>query len=344
MQLPRIGITLGDAAGIGPEILAKLLAHEKLGDLCIPVVVGDRRVVEQAQALIGAALPLRAIEDPRQADEPGTVYLVDLHNLAPEDYRFGEVSAATGRAAGEWIERATALALEGALDAIVTNPIHKESFVLGGYGRRYAGHTEMLAALTGTKSYCMMLACGALRVCHVTTHVSLLDALTRDIKRERILQVIRLADDACRRLGIERPTIGVAGVNPHASEDGLFGTEEQREIIPAIGEAQAAGIAAEGPVPADTLFSKAKGGMYDAVVAMYHDQGHIPVKLAGFLYDHTSGAWEMHGVNVTLGLPIIRTSVDHGTAFDKAGKGIANHRSLLEALQYAAALTGHRTP
>ncbi|VUX48025.1 D-threonate 4-phosphate dehydrogenase [Candidatus Defluviicoccus seviourii] len=344
MQLPRIGITLGDAAGIGPEILVKLLAHEKLGDLCIPVVVGDRRVVEQAQTLIGATLPLRAIEDPRQAAEPGTVYLVDLHNLTPEDYRFGEVSAATGRAAGEWIERATALALEGALDAIVTNPIHKESFVLGGYGRRYAGHTEMLAALTGTKSYCMMLACGALRVCHVTTHVSLLDALTRDIKRERILQVIRLADDACRRLGIERPAIGVAGVNPHASEDGLFGTEEQREIIPAIAEAQAAGITAEGPVPADTLFSKAKGGMYDAVVAMYHDQGHIPVKLAGFLYDHTSGTWEMHGVNVTLGLPIIRTSVDHGTAFDKAGKGIANHRSLLEALQYAAALTGRRAP
>lgn len=202
-------------------------------------------MVEQAQALIGATLPLRAIEDPRQAAEPGTVYLVDLRNLAPEDYRFAEVSAATGRAAGEWIERATALALEGALDAIVTNPIHKESFVLGGYGRRYAGHTEMLAALTGTKSYCMMLACGALRVCHVTTHVSLLDALTRDIKRERILQVIRLADDACRRLGIGRPTIGVAGVNPHASEDGLFGTEEQREIIPAIAEAQAAGIAAE---------------------------------------------------------------------------------------------------
>ena len=340
MQLPRIGITLGDAAGIGPEILAKLLVHEKLDDLGIPVVIGDRRVLEQALALIGATLRLRVIEDPCEACEPGAAYLVDQHNLSPADYRYGAVSAATGRAAGAWIERATALALEGALDAIVTNPIHKESFVLGGYGRRYAGHTEMLAALTGSKSYCMMLACGDLRVCHVTTHVSLLDALTRFITRERIVQVIRLADDACRRLGIERPVIGVAGVNPHAGEDGLFGEEERREIIPAILEAQATGIAAEGPVPADTLFSKAKGGMYAAVVAMYHDQGHIPVKLAGFLYDHRDGSWEMHGVNVTLGLPIIRTSVDHGTAFDKAGKGVANHRSLLEAVAYAAALTG----
>jgi 4-hydroxythreonine-4-phosphate dehydrogenase len=340
MRLPRIGITLGDAAGIGPEILAKLLARGSIEALCVPVVIGDRRVVDQALALIGATVPLQIVDDPRAADRPGVAYLVDLGNLAPDAYAYGQVSAAAGRAAGEWIERATALALDGALDAIVTNPIHKEAFVLGGYGRRFAGHTEMLATLTGTRSYCMMLACGDLRVCHVTTHVSLLEALTRDIRRDRILEVIRLADDACRRLGIARPAIGVAGVNPHAGEDGLFGDEERREIAPAIAAARAEGIAADGPVPADTLFSKAKGGMYDAVVAMYHDQGHIPVKFAGFLYDHRDASWEMHGVNVTLGLPIIRTSVDHGTAFDKAGKGIANHRSLVEAVGYAVALAG----
>jgi 4-hydroxythreonine-4-phosphate dehydrogenase len=224
------------------------------------------------------------------------------------------------------------------IDAIVTNPIHKESFHLGGYGVKYPGHTEMLAALTGTKSYCMMLASGSLRICHVTTHVSLLDALTRYITPERILEVIRLADGAAKQLGISEPLIGVAAINPHGGEQGLFGDEEQRLILPAINEAAQEGIRVEGPVPADTLFSKGKGGWYAVVVAMYHDQGHIPCKLDGFVYDHDTGKWTMTGVNVTLGLPIIRTSVDHGTAFGKAGKGTADPLSLIQATRLAVDL------
>jgi 4-hydroxythreonine-4-phosphate dehydrogenase len=241
---------------------------------------------------------------------------------------------------GGSIQIAVEMALAGKIDAIVTNPIHKESFYLGGYGRKYPGHTEMLAALTGTESYTMMLASGNLRVCHVTTHVSLLDALTKYITVERILEVVGLAADAARRLGIDEPLIGVAAINPHAGEGGLFGDEEQRLIVPAIREAARLGIKVEGPVPADTLFSKAKGGWYAMAVAMYHDQGHIPCKVDGFVYDHTRGEWKMTGVNVTLGLPIIRTSVDHGTAFDRAGHGNSDPGSLLEATELAAALAG----
>jgi 4-hydroxythreonine-4-phosphate dehydrogenase len=181
----------------------------------------------------------------------------------------------------------------------------------------------------------MMLASGSLRVCHVTTHVSLLDALTKYITAERVLEVTRLADGVCRQLGIEEPLIGVAGVNPHSGEHGLFGDEELRIINPAVERAIELGVRAEGPVPADTLFSKAKGGWYDAVVAMYHDQGHIPCKFDGFVYDQQTQRWSMTGVNVTLGLPIIRTSVDHGTAFGKAGKGTADQRSLFEATRFA---------
>ncbi|MCA9665725.1 MAG: 4-hydroxythreonine-4-phosphate dehydrogenase PdxA [Myxococcales bacterium] len=351
--LPRIALTLGDPAGIGPEILAKLLAREHaIYARCIPVVVGDARVMAQAASIAGVGeLELATLRfdgdsssGERQPLAPGRAYLVDLENIAPEDYALGKVGAAAGRAAGEFIARAIELALAGHVDAVVTNPIHKESFILGAWGKRYPGHTEMFSDLCGARRTCMMLACGALRVCHVTTHVSLLDALTKHIKRERIAEVIGLAHDACRALGIAAPRIGVAGVNPHAGEDAMFGDEEQREIAPAIADARARGIDAEGPIAADTLFSKAVGGMYDAVVAMYHDQGHIPVKLAGFKYDHQSGQWDMRGVNVTLGLPIIRTSVDHGTAFDKAGKGVANHESLLEALDYAVALATGSAP
>jgi len=336
----KIGITLGDPAGIGPEILAKLLEE---GDLdCAPVVIGDARVLAQAQAIIGASRTIDVVDGERLAGElsAGQTYLFDLNTIGCEDFSLGEVSAAAGRAAGEFIEKAIDLALAGSLDAVVTNPIHKEAFLLGGWGEKYPGHTEMFTDLCGAKNTCMMLACGPLRVCHVSTHVGLREALDKEIKHQRILDVIVLAAQACQRLGIAAPRIGVAGVNPHAGVDAMFGDEEQKEIAPAIAEACAAGIAAEGPIAADTLFCKAKGGMYDAVVAMYHDQGHIPVKLAGFIYDHATESWNMQGVNVTLGLPIIRTSVDHGTAFDKAGKGTADHRSLKEALTYAITLCG----
>ena len=334
-MLPRIGITMGDPAGVGSEIAAKMLTYDRISDLCIPIVIGDAQVIRQGFEVIRIDPHLEVVHDLEGPLEPGRNYVYDLDNVSLSDYSFGQISGEAGRAAGESIEMAIKLAMEHQIDAIVTNPIHKESFNLGGYGKRYPGHTEMLAELTGTESYCMMLASGNLRVCHVTTHVSLLDALTKYITIERVLEVVRLADGVCRQLGIVEPLIGVAGINPHSGEHGLFGDEEQRIIIPALEQATELGIKVEGPVPADTLFSKAKGGWYDAVVAMYHDQGHIPCKLDGFIYDHETKRWSMTGVNVTLGLPIIRTSVDHGTAFGKAGKGTADQRSLLEATKFA---------
>ena len=334
-MLPVIGLTMGDPAGIGSEITAKVLSQDRLNELCVPVVIGDAKVARQGFEIIGVEPAFEVLHDLEGLLEPGTNYVYDLDNIGLDDYRFGQISGEAGRAAGESIEKAIELALAGKIDAIVTNPIHKESFNLGGYGRRFPGHTEMLAALTGTESYCMMLASGNLRVCHVTTHVSLLDALTKYITTERVLEVIRLADGVCKQLGIADPLVGVAGINPHAGEHGLFGNEELHVIQPALEQAAALGVRIEGPVPADTLFSKAKGGWYDAVVAMYHDQGHIPAKFDGFIYDHQTQRWTMQGVNVTLGLPIIRTSVDHGTAFGKAGKGTADQRSLLEAVKFA---------
>ncbi|MFH1132652.1 MAG: 4-hydroxythreonine-4-phosphate dehydrogenase PdxA [Pseudomonadota bacterium] len=224
---------------------------------------------------------------------------------------------------------------------MVKNPINKEAFALGDYGKKYPGHTEMFADLTGAKTHCMMLVCGNLRVCHVSLHISMLKAITEYIKKERILEVIKLTNDACKRLGISEPKIGVAALNPHAGENGLFGDEEKQEIAPAIKQAQDLQINAQGPIPSDTLFSLARAGQYHAIVAMYHDQGHIPLKTLGFNYDAKHDNWEVSGVNVTLGLPIIRTSVDHGTAFDKAGKGISSYRSLLDALSFAIRLVAN---
>jgi 4-hydroxythreonine-4-phosphate dehydrogenase len=334
-MLPRIGITLGDPAGVGSEITAKLTVYDRITDLCIPIIIGDAKAFQQGLDIIKSDATFEVVHDLNGALKPGLVYVYDLNHISLSDFTFGQISGEAGRAAGEAIETAVKLAMDKKIDAMVTNPIHKESFNLGGYGERFPGHTEMLAALTGAKSYCMMLVSGNLRVCHVTTHVSLLDALTKYITTERILEVIRLADGVCRQLGIKKPLIGVAGINPHAGEHGLFGDEEQRIIIPALKQATELGVKAEGPVPADTLFSKAKGGWYDAAVAMYHDQGHIACKIDGFIYDHETRRWSMRGVNVTLGLPIIRTSVDHGTAFGKAGKGTADQRSLLEAVKFA---------
>jgi 4-hydroxythreonine-4-phosphate dehydrogenase len=315
-----------------------MLTQERISDICSPIVIADARVARQGFEIIGAEPNFDVIHDLSGELAAGRNYVYDLGNISPADYAFGQISAAAGRAAGEWIETAVNLALAKKIDAIVTNPIHKEAFHAGGYGIKYPGHTEMLAALTGTKSYCMMLTSGSLRICHVTTHVSLLDALTKYITPARILEVIRLADGVAKQLQPENPLIGVAAINPHGSEQGLFGSEEQRLILPAIQAAADEGIRVEGPVPADTVFSKAKGGWYAVVVAMYHDQGHIPCKLDGFIYDHGTNEWTMTGVNVTLGLPIIRTSVDHGTAFDKAGKGQASALSLVQATKLAVDL------
>jgi len=247
-----------------------------------------------------------------------------------------------GKAAVEYIQKAVALAQEGKVGAIVTAPIHKEAMNKAGY--HYSGHTELLAELTQTKDYAMLLAHGPFRVSHVTTHTSLRKAVDR-IKKDRVFTVIRLTREFLNRLGIENPRIGVAGLNPHAGEDGLFGDEEIQEIRPAIEEAKKMGWAVEGPVPPDTVFTKMRGKQYDAVVAMYHDQGHIAVKLVGFSMKPGGKEWDkMGGVNVTLGLPIIRTSVDHGVAFGKAGEGRANPQSMIDAIRLAIALVSEKSP
>ncbi|MEI6876602.1 MAG: 4-hydroxythreonine-4-phosphate dehydrogenase PdxA, partial [Spirochaetota bacterium] len=252
----------------------------------------------------------------------------------------GKVSAMAGKAAFDAVKKVIEMAMADDVDATVTGPINKEALNLAGY--HYSGHTEIYADFTKTKDYTMMLAEGKLRVVHVSTHVSLREACDR-VKKDRVFSVIKLAYDAMRAFGIEGPRIGVAGLNPHASDGGLFGWEEKDEISPAIFRARSEGLDVDGPVPPDTLFSKALGGHYDIVVAMYHDQGHIPLKVVGFVWDEISGSWKsVSGVNITLGLPIIRTSVDHGTAFEIAGKGIATEESLVNAIDYAIQLARQR--
>jgi len=336
MALPLVAITMGDPAGIGAEIIVKALSQMEIHTISRPVVVGSAVVLEDACRITHRSFKINCIEQPVDGKfQFGTIDTIDLANVDMSVLRYGQVSAMCGKAAGEYIDKAIRLALAKEVDATVTAPIHKESFVLGGWGKKYAGHTEMYADLTHTEKYTMMLAHGDLRVVHVSTHLSLAEAC-RLVKKDRVLDVIRIAHNACKDLGIAEPRVGVAGLNPHASDGGLFGREDLDEIEPAVRSAQQEGIRAEGPVPADTLFSKARGGMYDIVIAMYHDQGHIPMKFSGFQWDEAKKAWKsVSGVNVTLGLPIIRVSVDHGTAFGKAGKGTANPDSMTDALHMA---------
>lgn len=320
-----IGITLGDPAGIGPEIIVKMLATvQPFHGRCVPIVFGDARVLEQTASDLGLPVTIHTINHPNEARcEPGVIDLIDLRNADPTAFAPGQVSALAGKASAEYIERATQMAMQGDLAAIVTGPINKESINLGGY--HYAGHTELLKDLTQARHVSMMLVSSKLRVLHVSTHVSLREACNR-VKKDRVLIVIRLAHLSMKLLGFDAPRVAVAGLNPHASEGGLFGHEEQNEILPAIEAARELGIDASGPHPPDTVFLQTVKGRYDVVVAMYHDQGHIPMKLLGF----------DEGVNVSVGLPIIRTSVDHGTAFDIVGKGIANEASLIAAMNLAA--------
>ncbi len=339
---PVIGITMGDPSSIGPEITRKVFAGGKIFDSCRPLVVGDAAVLAAAEAYVGRdGLKIHAISSPAEAVyEKGTVDVLDMKAVTPSEIQIGTVSARAGDAAFRYVEKVIDLALAGQVDATVTNAISKEAINLAGH--HYAGHTEIYAQKTGTEHYTMMLACGTLRVVHVSTHVSLRKACDL-VKKERILEVIRIADDACRRMGIVAPRIGVAGLNPHSGENGMFGTEEIEEIAPAVRQACLEGISADGPVPPDTVFSKARGGFYDIVVAMYHDQGHIPLKVTGFVYNHEKEMWDaVEGVNITLGLPIIRTSVDHGTAFDQAGKGTASELSLENAISYAVLFASAR--
>lgn len=336
--MKRIGITLGDPAGIGPEISIKAFAKKALYERCQPLLVGDACMVEKyLQAHPELDLKINVVEEPDQGKYVyGTIDLIDLKAVDIDQLAIGEVSAMAGNAAFQYVKKVIELALDKKIDATVTNPLNKEALNLAGH--HYAGHTEIYADLTHTDKYTMMLADGNLRVVHVSTHVSLREACDRATK-ERVLDVIRIADKACKNLGIKNPRVAVAGLNPHCGENGLFGREEIEEINPAVEAAKAEGINAFGSLPADTVFSKANGGMFDVVVAMYHDQGHIPLKLLGFVYDQEKQSWQaVQGVNITLGLPIIRTSVDHGTAFDQAGKWSASELSLENAIDYATRL------
>ncbi len=341
MNTPILGITMGDPAGIGPEIAAKALADPVVRKAARLLVIGDARVMTTAARLARADLAVRPLG--RLADAtwaPHLVEVLDLGNADPAAFAVGRVSALCGRAAYEYIERGVTLALAREIDAIVTAPISKEA--LAAAGLEHSGHTEILAELTGTRAYAMLLMGRELRVIHVTTHVAL-RRVPDLVTRERVHRTIRLGHEAMRRLGLAAPRIAVCGLNPHASEAGLFGDEEQLTIGPAIAEARGEGIDATGPYPADTLMSRARGGEFDCVVAMYHDQGHTPVKTLGFRYDEATKTWTgMSGVNVTVGLPILRVSVDHGTAFDRAGRGTANPESMVEAITVAAQMAGPR--
>lgn len=340
---PILAITMGDPAGIGPEITAKALRRASVYKSCAPLVIGDAAVLEAA--LVPAqcqGLQVHAVSGVEEClFKPGVLDVYDLHLVEMGALQRGKVSAMAGNAAFGYVQKAIELALCGKVQGTVTNPLNKEAMNLAGH--HYAGHTEIYAALTGTQKYAMLLVGSGLRVVHVSTHVSLAQACLR-VKKERVLEVIELANKACLALGVSAPRIGVAGLNPHCGEGGLFGREEIEEIAPAVEAAQKEGICAEGPVPPDTVFSKARGGWYDMVVAMYHDQGHIPLKVLGFVYDKKAQRWgDVAGVNITLGLPIIRTSVDHGTAFDQAWQGTASEKSLLSAIDYAARFAAART-
>ncbi len=341
-QRPLIGITMGDPGSIGPEISLKLLAKEKLYEKCRPLIIGDAGCLERAKSFVDLDnLCINPVESPEEGTYKwGTVDVLDMKNVDLKSLRVGEIDRDSGEAAFQYVDKVIELALSGQVDATVTNAISKEAINLAGH--HYSGHTEIYAEKTGTEKYTMMLAFKNLRVVHVSTHCSLRDACDR-VKKDRVSDVIRIAHEACIALGIEKPRIAVAGLNPHSGEHGMFGREEIDEITPAINEAVATGINAEGPIPPDTVFSKALGGMYDMVVAMYHDQGHIPLKVLGFVYDDKVGKWKaVEGVNITLGLPIIRVSVDHGTAFDQAGTGMANELSLKNAVDYAVRLANNR--
>ncbi len=334
---PRpLAITMGDPAGVGPEIIVKAAAElypRIQGGALRLVVIGSNPALERARSQFTPQLEIPAASD-ADPDWPALCALQAGPEGAP--IRPGQLSADGGRFAFQAVERGVRLAMDGRTGGIVTAPLNKEALNKAGY--HYPGHTEMLAELTGAKGSCMMLAHGNMRVSHVTTHIALAD-VPRRATAERLRRVIELTHDALIRLRIGRTRIAVAALNPHAGEGGLFGRHDIDVAEPVIAQAVADGLDVVGPVPGDTVFVKLRAGQYDAVIANYHDQGHIPVKLLGFEIDPATGRWDaLSGVNITLGLPIIRTSVDHGTAFDIAGKGIANARSLVEAIEYAERL------
>lgn len=334
-MLPIIAITMGDPAGIGPEIVVRALSHPETYRQCRPLVTGDAAILSKAIQLLRLDLQVNPIQEVAEARfQHGIIDVVDLRCVDTATFRFGEVQAQCGNAAFQYIRRAIDLAMTDQVDATVTAPLNKEALHLGGH--HFDGHTEIYATFTGTKKYAMLLADEFLRVIHVSTHVPLRKACDL-VKKQRIIEVTELIDDACRQFGIDHPRIGIAGLNPHSSDNGLFGDEEALEITPAVLELRRRGFDVAGPVPPDTLFAKAKCGQFDGCVAMYHDQGHIPFKVVGFNWNQQTGKMDsVKGVNITLGLPIIRVSVDHGTAFDVAGRGIASEDALMLSLDYAS--------
>lgn len=324
--MKRAIITMGDPAGVGPEISLKaLLSDETLRNETL--IAGSAGILTETLATLATDIPLTIIDEPEDFVE-GAINALDVVPLDYQTIAIGQVSPAAGDAAYRYLERAIELAMQGRVGPVVTAPLNKEALHRGGHN--YDGHTEIFATLTGTKNYTMMLWSELMSVVHVSTHTSLRNACDR-VKKERVLDCIRLGQDALKKLGVQHPKIAAAGLNPHSGESGLFGNEDQDEIRPAVEMAVKEGIDCDGPVPPDTVFLKASQKQYDLVVAMYHDQGHIPMKLLAF----------DSGVNVTLGLPIIRTSVDHGTAFDIAGKGIAREESMLWAIRLANRFAAH---
>ncbi|MBT9329980.1 4-hydroxythreonine-4-phosphate dehydrogenase PdxA [Paracidobacterium acidisoli] len=333
MERPIIAITMGDAAGVGPEVIMKCLAHPEMYEQCRPLVIGDAERLREAGRIAGSHLEVRSLaldEIAKAAFRLGTVDCIDL-KLIPKDLPWGKLSPIAGDAAYRYIEAAAKLALSGQVAAICTAPLNKEALHAGGH--KFPGHTELLAALTGTDEVSMMLTTPKMRVLHVTTHIGLIDAIAR-IEPALVERTIARGYAALQKAGIPDPRIGVCGINPHAGENGLFGYgEEETKIVPAIEACRKKGWNVEGPLPADTLFFRAQRGDFDLVIAMYHDQGHGPVKVLGL----------ESGVNITIGLPVIRTSVDHGTAFDIAGTGKADERSMIEAMRQAIQLAPQHT-
>lgn len=338
---PKIGISMGDPAGIGQEIIVKTLGLKDVYERCSPLVVGDAETMRNEVKSLNSTLKINSIQNIADAKfQFGTIDVFDLKNVDSNTLQPGVVTAMAGKAAFEAVIKNIELALSKDIDATVTAPINKESIHKAGH--KYSGHTEIYADYTNTKKYAMLLADENFRVIHVSTHVSLRQACDL-CKKDRVFEVITLLNDACKKFGIENPRIAVAGLNPHAGENQLFGDEEVDEIIPAMEEAKKLGIDAQGPFPPDTMYVKAVQGKFDGCVAMYHDQGHIPFKLEGFKWDNEKETMKsVKGVNITLGLPIIRTSVDHGTAFEIAGQGIASADAMLVAIDYAIVMAKHK--
>ncbi|MFC1941801.1 4-hydroxythreonine-4-phosphate dehydrogenase PdxA [Chloroflexota bacterium] len=319
-QRPVIAVTMGDAAGVGPEITVKALSSKRVNDICRPLLVGDGTAITKTIKMLDSPLKLNLVlKTSETKGQSGTIDILDLHNLEQQEVFIGKICKACGKAAMEYITKAAELVLQGEVKAVVTAPINKEATKQAGYGD--LGHLEFLAQLTHATEYATMLVTGPLRVVHLTTHYSLIKACEL-VTKERILSKLKLTYNSFRQWGISQPRIAIAALNPHGGEGGLFGSEEMEQIIPAVEAAKSLGIDARGPYPADSIFTRAIHGEFDVVLALYHDQGHIPIKVHGF----------ENSVSVTLGLPFVRTSVDHGTAFDIAGKGIADSRSLEEAI------------